>query len=83
MLLFSENGLNPEQWEIDECLYLIEEIQCKKLKHTIFSNLPYVNNKSVKQQIEEDVMKINYSLALCDVIDAIDKIIESQNKESK
>jgi len=73
--------LNPEHWEIDECLYLIEEIQCKKLKHTIFSNLPYVKSKSIRKKIEKDAMKINYSIALCDVIDTIDEIIESQGKD--
>ena len=84
--MLKSNGFSNEieDYSLYEVLDFVEIIQCNKIKKNIYKALAYLDNETVKKSIEEDIVNINYSVALVDVMKEVDELLDKQyNKDNK
>ena len=59
-------------------MVIVEDIQCEKIRKAIFETLPYMKSKSRQKEIRKDAMNINYSIALSDILEYVNDVIEKE-----
>ena len=74
------NGYYTEGLNYYESLEILEEIRCIEFKESIYKNIGYIDDKKKVDQILKDVGKTFYSVALSDIMEAIDKIFKEQQR---